>query len=208
MQEENQRVSYVRTLVYTITAAVLSIVLFGLMFLEGARTWFLSIIIIEIGIFAIIFYCIFTIVNWEKKMEQLRDPKNYVIKFDNCPDYYVKRYDTATKGYFCSNEYVVTDKRNPTKVLIMKLFAEEDKSSPATHNADFMEKNGTGPAVKPKPIDKFMMEDIMSKVQTLNERCQIVNPNVPESSTDKLTGYKTIPWVSVQRRCDTLYSKN
>ena len=207
MQNENRRISYVRTLVFTIVSALLSIVLFGLIFIKGARDWLLFIIITEIGIFSIIIYCIIAIINREKKFQEMRDPKNYVVKFDNCPDYYVKRYDATTKGYFCSNEYVVVDPRNPTKKLIMKLFPENDNSPPQFHNPEFKIRNGTGPLTNPQPIDKFMIEDMLSKVTTVNERCQIVNPNVAEKSTDKLSGFKVIPWTSVQKRCDTLYSK-
>lgn len=208
MQNENKRISYVRTLVFTIVSALLSILLFGLVFVKGAKDWLLFIIITEIGIFSIIIYCIIAIINREKKLQQMRDPKNYVIKFDNCPDYYVKRYDTVSKGYFCSNEYVVTDPRNPTKTLIMKVFAEGDNSSPAAHNKDFKVRFGTGPATDPQPNDKFMIDDLLTKVNTMVDRCSIVNPEIPEKSTDKLVGFKTIPWTNVQRRCQTLYSKN
>lgn len=208
MQNENRRISYVRTLVFTIVAALLSIVLFALIFIKGARDWLLFITITEIGIFSIIIWCIIAIINREKKIQEMRDPKNYVIKFDNCPDYYVKRYDTLSKGYFCSNEYVVSDTRNPTKTLIMKLFAENDKSSPSYHNVDFMVKNGNAPAINPQPMDKFMINDILSKVDDTADRCGIVNPNTMEKSTDKLIGYKNIPWIGVQKRCETLYSKN
>lgn len=208
MQNENRRISYVRTLVFTIVSALLSIALFAMIFVKGARDWLLFIIVAEIGIFSIIFYCIYAIINREKKLQAMRDPNNYVIKFDNCPDYYVKRYDTATKGYFCSNEYVISDTRNPTKNLIMKVYAENDNSSPPNHNADFKVKNDSGPVTDPQPMDKFMIDDFLTKLTTTNERCQVVNPNVVEQSTDALKGYKNIPWTSVQKRCETLYSKN
>jgi hypothetical protein len=208
MQNENRRISYVRTLVFTIVSALLSIALFSLIFVKGSRDWLLFIIITEIGIFSIIIYCIIAIINREKKIQEMRDPKNYVIKFDNCPDYYVKRYDTSSKGYFCSNEYVVVDPRNTTKKLIMKLFPENDNSSPPYHSSDFKVKNGTGPLTDPQPSDKFMIEDMLSKITTNDERCQVVNPNLVEKSTDKLKGFKSLPWTSVQKRCDTLYSKN
>lgn len=208
MQNENRRISYVRTLAFTIVSALLSIALFALLFFKGAKEWLLFITITEIGIFSIILYCIFAIINREKKLLEMRDPKNYVIKFDNCPDYYVKRYDTASKSYFCSNEYVVIDKRNPTKTLIMKLFAENDNSSPAYHNMDFKVQNGSGPLTNPQAMDKFMIEDMLSKVTTNEDRCNIVDPNIPEKSSDKLIGYKNIPWTSVQKRCQTLYTKN
>ncbi len=208
MQNENRRISYVRTLVFTIVSALLSIALFAMIFVKGARDWLLFIIVAELGIFGIIFYCIYAIINREKKLQAMRDPKNYVIKFDSCPDYYVKRYDTASKGYFCSNEYVVTDARNPTKNLIMKVYPENDNSSPPTHNPDFKVRNGTGPLTDPQPMDKFMIDDFSTKLTTNDERCQVVDPNVAEKSTDKLKGYKTIPWTSVQKRCQTLYGKN
>jgi hypothetical protein len=208
MQNENRRISYVRTLVFTIVSALLSIALFALVYVKGFSDWLLFIIITEIGIFSIIIYCIYTIINREKKLQEMRDPKNYVIKFDNCPDYYVKRYDTASKGYFCSNEYVVADQRNPTKKLIMKLFAENDNSSPPTHNANYKVTNGTGPTTDPQPMDKFMIDNFLTQLATNEERCQIVNPDVVEKSSDKLLGYKSIPWTNVQKRCQTLYSKN
>ena len=207
MQTENRRISYVRTLIFTIVSALLSVVLFGVAFIKGAREWLLFIIITEVGIFSIIVWCIIAIINREKKLQELRNPKNYVIKFDNCPDYYVKRYDTVSQDYFCSNEYVVTDTRNPTKKLIMKLFPENDNSSPAVHSPTYKVQNVTGASSNPQPIDKFMISDIMTKIDNNEARCKIVNPNILESTSDALTGYKNVPWTSVQKRCENLYNK-
>lgn len=206
--EDTRRISYVRTLVFTIFAGLLSIALFAVLFVQGGQDWLVAITILELGIFVIIFYCILAIVNREKEMAKMRDPKNYVVKFDDCPTYYVRRYDDATKQYFCSNEYIVADSRNPTKTLIMKINDEKDMSAPETHSTTFMSKNSSGMTQPPAVWDKFMVNDIYTKLDSDKERCAAVTRNGEDKPTDKIQGYRTLPWTSVQQRCESLYGKN
>ncbi len=206
--DDTRRVSYVRTLVFTIFAAVLSIALFGVLFIRGAQDYLVAITILELGIFVIIFTCIVAIVNNEKKLASMKDPANYVIKFDECPNYYVKRYDTPTKQFFCSNEYIVADKRNPTSKLIMKINDAGDMSAPDTHSNTFVTKNSSGITQDPPRWDKFMLNDIYKKLDNDKERCSAVSRGGQDKPTDAIQGYRTIPWTSVQERCYNLYGKN
>jgi hypothetical protein len=206
--EDTRKVSYVRTLTFTIFAALLSIALFAVLFIKGGLDFLVFVTILEVGIFVIIFYCIFAIVNREKELGKMKDPKNYVIKFDDCPSYYVKRYDNATSKFFCSNEYVVTDPRNPTSKLIMKIYDAGDKSAPDTHSQTFIERSSNGMTQNPAKWDKFMVNDMYALLDNDKDRCAAVTRDGEDKPTDKIQGYRTLPWTSVQQRCASLYGKN
>lgn len=206
--EDQRRVSYVRTLTYTIFAGILSIALFAVLFIKGGRDFLVAITILEFGIFVVIFSCIYAIINRERALAKMKDPKNYVIKFDDCPNYYVKRFDNATSQYFCSNEYVVADKRNPTEKLIMKINDASDMSAPDTHSPTFVARNSAGMVQQPPVWDKFMVNDIYKQLDNDQDRCAAITRDGQDKPTDKIQGYRTLPWTSVKERCSSLYGKN
>ena len=131
--DDNRKVSYFRTLIFTIISAMISLVLFGVLYLKPEFKSF--VITIEIGIFAIIGYTIYSIVQHEKLLNQMSDPSRFRFGFDSCPDYYIKRVDEDTRKDFCSNEYIVVDKESPLqKKLIMKI-VDENTTLPLNHSA-------------------------------------------------------------------------
>ncbi len=204
--EDNQKKSYFRTLVFTVVAAILSLALFGLLFWKSELITFVA--IVEAGIFAIIGYCIYAIVQHEKMLNAMGDPKNFKFGFDVCPDYYTKRSDTETNKDFCSNEYVVVDKNSPLqKKLIMKI-VDENTALPSTHSATFKSKDVvTGLMLQPKPSDKFMLDDFFApELKTNKERCDVIDPNVV-TQLESMQGYKNIPWTYTRSRCEGIYGK-
>jgi hypothetical protein len=177
--------------------------------MNGGKEWLTFVVVVEIGIFSIIGYCIWLIVKREKAIESQRDPKNYSLKFDSCPDYYIKKFDDSVQKSYCSNEYAVVDKKNPlSQKLTMKLI-QDGSSAPQNHSTTFITKDAaTGSPKKPEPWDKFFTDELYDPViKSDQERCDIINPSVA-AKDDKFAGkYKSLPWTYVRTRCDGLYSK-
>lgn len=204
--EDSKAKSYFRTLIFTVVSAVLSLALFGLLFWKRELLTF--VMIVEVGIFAIIGYLIYVIVQHEKMLSAMSDPKNFKFGFDVCPDYYVKRTDDESNRDFCSNEYVVVDKDSPLqKKLIMKI-VDENTALPSSHSPSYISRDGTtGIKLQPKPSDKFMLDNFFApELKTNKERCDVVNPSVV-TQLESMQGYKNIPWTYTRPRCDGIYGR-
>jgi hypothetical protein len=188
-------------------SAIFSLVLFGLLYFKETRQYLVLIIALEIGIFSIIIYCIWAIVNRERLLDKMKDPNNYVLKFDSCPDYYVKKFDTTLKKDFCSNEYIVYNKLKPLERVIMKIVDADKGFLPSSHVTTFYDRS-TGTARTPEPSDKFLLDSMYDSVLKSNkERCDVIDPAIAERADGKLAGYKYLPWTSVKSRCNGLYGK-
>lgn len=208
MASETTKVSYFRTLVFTVIAAIMSLGLFGILFVEGGKDWMPFVIAVELGIFGIITYCITLIVQREKLLENQKDAKNYSLKFDMCPDYFIKRYDEITQKDFCSNEYSVIDLNSPFgKRVTMKIVGESD-SLPTFHSSTYMNRDpNTKVASPPEPLDKFYTDALYdTSIKTDSERCSIIARNAsPDSKFENK--FKQLPWTYARTRCDGLYGK-
>ena len=212
MSKENKNISYFRTLIFTVSAAIFSMALMALWYFK--RELVVFVFAVQIGIFAIIGYCIYTIVQYEKTLDEMSNIKNFTVKFDTCPDYYIKRSDIVTGKDFCSNEYVVVDKNSPTqKKMIMKVLPyvenasgqDDNTSMPKIHNTDYMVTDGNVKR-EPEPTDKFMLDTFYSaELATVKDKCDVINPNVADRADGKFKGFKTVPWTYAKSRCDGLY---
>ena len=211
MSKENKNISYFRTLIFTVSAAVFSMALMALWYYK--RELVVFVFAVQIGIFAIIGYCIYTIVQYEKTLDEMSNIKNFTVKFDTCPDYYIRRSDIVTGKDFCSNEYVVVDKNSPMqKKMIMKVLpydknasGHHNNSMPKKHNTDYMVTDGN---VKrnPEPTDKFMLDTFYSnELVTVKDKCDVINPNIADRTDGKFKGFKNVPWTYAKSRCDGLY---
>lgn len=204
--EDSRKMSYFRTLIFTVISAILSLVIFALLYFKPELKAF--VITLEIGIFSIIGYTIWAIVQHEKLLAQMSDPSRFRFGFESCPDYYIKRIDEETRKDFCSNEYIVVDKESPLeKKLIMKI-VDEKTNLPLNHTATFnVRDKNTNISLPPPTYDKFYVDDFFATDMTSNkDRCDAINPNVV-STNEKYNGYKTIPWTYTRSRCDGLYGK-
>jgi hypothetical protein len=205
--EESRSKSYFRTLIFTVVASILSMALFGVLFVKRELMTF--VILVEIGIFAIIGYCIYSIVNHEKLLSKMNNPNNYNLRFDSCPDYFIKRYDDVSNKEFCSNEYVVVDKKSPLSKKVLMKIVEENGTLPAKHTPTYMMKDkSTGIQIAPKPSDKFMIDTMMApELLTNKDRCDVIRTNVAPRADGKFDGFKGVPWTYTRTRCDGLYAK-
>jgi hypothetical protein len=198
--------SYFRTLIFTVISAIFSLALFGILFFKPEYKTF--VITVEIGIFSIITYVIYNIVQHEKLLSQMSDPSRFRFTFDSCPDYYIKRTDNSTNKDFCSNEYIVVDKESPLEDKLIMKIVDENTRLPSNHSPTFLTKDAnTGVSIQPDKFDKFMLDDFFSpELTSIKDRCDVINPNVV-TEKDKFQGYKNIPWTNTRSRCDGLYGK-
>ena len=116
---DSKKFSYKNTLIYTIITAIVSVGLLVLLAFKGFFDYIYLIAIVELGIFCIIGYCIFRIINYEKGLDRMKLNSNNFIAFNECPDYFVKKFDTSGTPY-CSNEYQVKDKVNNSYIEPIK----------------------------------------------------------------------------------------
>ena len=74
----NKRISYKNTLIYTIVTAIVSLLILALLFIPSMFDYIYFIAVIELGIFIIIGVCIYKIINYEKNL--LDDELTYYRK--------------------------------------------------------------------------------------------------------------------------------
>jgi hypothetical protein len=208
--------SYFRTLVFTIIATLISFALIAvIIFVPQAKQYTSLIVTIEVGLFLITIYCIRQVILKEKQFQQLSDPKNYVVNFDDCPDYFNRKYDEASRKFYCSNEYIVQHPIDSAKQAIMKLMLYDPTDTtiqfPNYHSNEYMNTQSGTPS-KPIPSEKFYPEVFLDKSLTDNiKRCNLVDDsNVIEVANDPIENrkeFKKLPWTSVRSRCNGLYAR-
>jgi hypothetical protein len=204
---DQQRKSYENSLIFTGIAAGLSLLIFAALAFNGMwQQYLVFFVTLELGIFAIIGLCLTRLLTYNKEFDKLKDPKNYKLSFDSCPDYYAKRFDPVAKQYFCSNEHIVVNHQNPSKPRRIMKIVDENTSLPDVHNPNLI-------LSKQSPVDKFTMNTLYADtIKTDNMRCQIVSPKgsaFAGSDTDPVKKmydeFKKVPWTEVQSRCSGLY---
>lgn len=194
--KENKKISYKNTLIFTIFAAVTSVVLIAALFFTSFREYIYFIVIVELAIFAIIGYCIYKIVTYEKRLEALRNAKAKNVAFHECPDYYIKKYDT--KGApFCSNEYRVQDQQ--ANDYIMKIYP----SSVETPSKIDL----SGSIENASKHDKFYLNEIPNTrdLVTSKEKCSVLFNEPTAPNLLQVKGYTEIPWTYMRSRCEGFF---
>ena len=151
----------------------------------------------------------------EKQFLEMSNPENYVVKFDDCPDYFNKRYDEASKKFYCSNEYIVQHPLDNTRQAIMKIMLHDPTNTsiqfPDYHSDEYMNNKG-GTTSKPIPSEKFYSDVFQTKnLKDTLQRCGLVDDSsVQQIENDPIENrkeYKKLPWTSVRSRCNGLYAK-
>ncbi len=208
--------SYFRTLVFTVMSAFVTLVLMALLFFVPSTREFLTFIVtIVLGLFLIIIYCVVTIMKKEKQFLDMSNPENYVVKFDDCPDYFNKRYDEASRKFYCSNEYIVEHPVDKSRQAIMKLMLYDENNTsiqfPNYHSNEYLNNQG-GSVSKPIPSEKFYTDVFQDKSLTNTAlKCSLVDDSsvreVVDDPIENRKEYKKLPWTSVRSRCNGLYAK-
>jgi hypothetical protein len=197
---DNKKISYKNTLIYTIVTAIVSLLILALLFIPSMFDYIYFIAVIELGIFIIIGVCIYKIINFEKNLNKLRDQDTYYIPFSECADYFVKKNDTKGNTY-CSNEYTVKDQYGNDK--IMKIYPNT-KSLPDKHNNTTIADITLNTSDK---HDKYSLNQIPDSklLKTNQQKCSVLFVEPTATNLAAFTGYTEIPWTYLRGRCETFY---
>lgn len=199
MSKEHRKVSYYNTLIFTIVAAIISVLLLlGLMF-KGGRDYLPFIITLEVGIFSIIAYCIILIIQGERKSNKQKLYALSQLSFNICPDYFVKR--TIGDREICSNEYVVKDDKNRRSII--KIFPEDDKLNPIGGLRPLPETHSFNYKGDEAKYDKFYLSEIESEklLTAASDKCSILYKTPTDPALSYLKGYNLTPWTTMRAKC-------
>jgi len=196
------KLSYINTLVFTIIAGIVSIGILCMLFFPIGKRFLVFIVAVEIGIFAIIGYCIYTIAMNESMLRKLRDSNNLVVNFEQCGDYYVRKVNEYNKE-ICTNNYVITDKFN-TK-YVMKIYDAEGPDPPSENVISDTVINSFGSGNETRTMNRKEVYDMKelstaSNLTTFSEKCKPFYFN-----TAGYEDYMNIPWTFAKARCQSFY---
>lgn len=193
------KVSYFNTLIFTIITGIASLILLTLLFFNIGKEFIYAIITFEVGIFAIIAYCITQIIIAESNKS--KKTTSYVINFDQCPDYYTKKIVNGVE--YCFNEYMGKDEAGNNYVMKISPAEvnHEPRSLPATVTVS---DTVTGQSY----LDVFELRKLQDdpNFKTMEEKCALVS-KAPVSLDAKYTPhtmYTYMPWTYAQSRCQSL----
>jgi hypothetical protein len=152
------------------------------------------VIAVEIGIFAVIGYCVYQIMVNESKLKYMDITSK--ISFYECPDYFVKVSEGSET--LCVNNYEVTDAKN--KKFILRIYPE-DQPLPTEL-----------PIVTSSKSEKFNLYHIEQTPDftTAKEECSFVLQEPPtnlatsaakQELLNQFTGYSSLPWTHARSRC-------
>lgn len=195
MASDSKKISYFNTLMFTIISSIVSLLLLGMLFFDMFKPYIPFIITVEVGLFAIILWCIYKIYVNEILRDAIKNDRNFTIDFMQCPDYYITRNIDGKS--ICSNEYITEDQyRNKHIIKIYPADAiDRSFSFPSTHNPNFINSNN--------PEEKFALSDFANNptLSSNEKKCDAVFGNVANFDT-----YSRIPWTNVKARCDSFAS--
>lgn len=193
---DNKKITYRNTIIYTILAAIVSLGLLVLLAFKSFFDYIYLIAIIEIGIFIIIGYCIYKIITYEKSFEKLKDQKRYYIPFSECPDYYVKKFSNNGEP-FCSNEYRVKDANDNT--FLMKVYPDT-VPLPTKHDA-------ITSVDQSQKYEKFWLNQIENakELRTTKDKCSVLSVQPTDPKLAKYRGFNNVPWTYVRGRCEGFF---
>ena len=180
--------SYVNTLIFTIISAIISVCLLILLLLGALGEYAYFVIGVEVGIFAIIAYCIYKI--W--KSSKCAAKTNPILHFNSCPDFYTQRTDNEGQPY-CANEHAVKDAYGNQSIL---------KTYPTSVGLP-SQLDQTPPTLgAPTKYEKFYLHELADApdLPTSADKCGAIF-NAPTSSNSPYVGYDVVPWSSVRSAC-------
>ena len=198
--DNQKKVSYFNTLIFTIITGVISLCILGLLFFEFGRAFIYFIVAFEIGVFILIGYCIYKIVAGAKKVN--KNAESYVLRFNECPDYFTKL--TKSDGTIeCVNKYLVKDRNGDVYLSTI---------TPTHFNGDEL---SIPPSTTPDPTNPTIYEKIQLKQLEKDERfekyqdkCNLVwnQPKANDQKAAPYSGYSAVPWTYMRSRCESYIS--
>ena len=204
----NTRGIYINTMIFSIVAGIISLILLAsLMFVPSSRVFVFGIATIEVGLVTIIVVAIVSIIRYERSIKALaQQGANYLVKVDTCPDYFSNTYtkpssvqstslgsvistasSVETKGGIkCSNGFTTPD-GNKTYYFV-KLGCSAVNASDKSCAIDSTIIDSTKYNIQLKDMANMKPAELCAKVN-------IVDPK---------SGYANIPWTDIKGRCNSL----
>lgn len=206
--KDDEKIAYFNTLIFTIIAAITSLIVLGLLFFTGGKEYIYFIVVFEIGLFTTIAFCIYQIVSANKNNSLADDgckskkAKKLVIGFNECPDYFVKRMSTDNQNILCVNEYPVKDKVG--NIYIMRitpayidgvLQKPDDTLTPINNHID------------QSPLNVVRLNALKndSNFKDYSDKCPLLF-EIPKQVTDtngEYLFYSQLPWTYLKSRCES-----
>lgn len=195
----NSKISYFNTLIFTIVTGVISLLLLGLLFLDIGKPFLPFIVALEVGIFLIIGYCIYSIWALDKEMKDATANKRFVVKFDTCPDYYVKR--NINGSTYCSNDYTGLNENGDKNVI--KILPTEIKGSAVSMPEKLVLSSNVLPS--DSLVDKFDLYalDKDNNLKDTQAKCNLIH-STPANTDPKHSIYPSLPWTYAKSRCESI----
>lgn len=193
-----KELSYKNTLIFTIIAAIISILLLLVLLMKNGRQYLPFIVTLECGIFFIILMCITQIYINEQNVLKYMNSKDKIVTFSKCPDYFTKR--TIGDKEICSNEYIYfDDNKNKFILKIYPLSTTKTIAFPTNHITTY---DSNAP---PKKYEKFPLNEIQTAadLSTVAEKCSVVT-SPPGGKLSAYDDYSLIPWTTMRARCETV----
>lgn len=188
--------SYYNTLIFTIIAAIVSILLLLLLLIKKMKEFLPFIITLEIGIFFVIAWCI--IIIWLNAKNDKDMLKNSIsIKFDTCPDYFIKINENDK--IICKNQYLYTAPNGSEYKMVIY---------PAVSDAVLTD-TLTPKLITPTNLDSFELEALEKNnhLVTNKQKCGVLFDANTDTTMDKsFKYYDQLPWTTMRSKCASLYS--
>lgn len=194
---DDRKISYFNTLIFTIITAIASLAVLALLFFPFGKDFIFFIIAYEIGVFLIIAYCVYKIIRGDK---DLRDQRaSFVVRFDECPDFYTKNLHKEDNKLWCHNDYKVVDTATKQEYIYRIYPLKVDNAEvnlPKT--IDLAARNN--PAYTQFELKKLETDD---KYETYQKKCSVLYKN-PRSGNSAYNSFQDLPWTYAKSRCESL----
>jgi len=196
MANENSKISYFNTLIFTIVSGIISLLLLLALFFEIGKKYAYIIVMVEFGIFSIIALCIYQIIINEKRIAASKTQSYNKISLQKCPDYFQQITD-GNNAVHCKNGFnIIYPDQTQKKILIYP-------SNPTSEFPQiFPQITTSSPKYLQFPLYATEQSD---KLKTARDQCGVIMNNPP--ATDKVlapdfTGYSQTPWTYARSRCE------
>jgi len=183
----DQKVSYFNTLIFTVLTGIICLSLLALLLFDIGKEFMYFIITLEVGAFAVIGYCITRIILYERQRKKNMEDSVYVVKFDTCPDYYVKR--NVNGKTYCFNDYPIKDKFGKNYIIkVMPVTVGTTPIAPPPRSINVSD-TVSGEFL----FNKFELNALENdpEIPSYSEKCKLMY----ETPTDKRNQYQHLPWI-------------
>lgn len=171
---ENKFSNYINTLIFTVIAKGISVILLGILIFDPVKPYIVGILTLEIGLLFIIFWSLYSIhqlnISIAKKKNEMMNSKIVNVP---CPDYFVRDIDNDN-NLICKNDYTTPDGKITYSFKVLNDGTDEETQ----YN---------------NSIDTIPVESLLE-----NKKFQ----DVCDTYFNENSIYEHIPWTGVKPKCN------